>query len=59
VGDLFIAIAIVRDWRVLGRPHPAYLYGGLVVLAQQLLTVPFAATATWMNIVMAYERLAG
>jgi hypothetical protein len=59
VADLFIAVAIVRDWRMLGRPHPVYLYGGLVVIAQQVLTVPFAATATWMSIAKAFESLAG
>jgi hypothetical protein len=59
VADLFIVVAIVRDWRTLGRPHPVYVYGGLVVLAQQLLTVPFAATPLWMHIATAFERLAG
>lgn len=59
VADLFIVVAMVRDWRMLGRPHPVYLYGGAVVLAQQALTVPFAATATWMSIAKAFERLAG
>ena len=59
VADLFLVIAVVRDWRVLGKPHPVYVYGGLVLLAQQLLTVPFAATATWMRIATAFERLAG
>jgi hypothetical protein len=59
VADLFIVVAIVRDWRTRGRPHPVYIYGGLVLLAQQLLTVPFAATATWMSMVRAFESLAG
>jgi hypothetical protein len=59
VADLFIVAAIVRDWRTIGRPHPVYVYGGAVLLAQQLLTVPFAATATWMSFVSAFENLAG
>jgi len=59
VADLFIVVAIVRDWRMLGRPHPIYVYGGLFVLAQQLLTVVFAATPLWMHIATAFERLAG
>ena len=59
VADLFILVAIVRDWRTRGRPHPVYVYGGPVLLAQQVLTVPFAATATWMSIVKAFESLAG
>jgi hypothetical protein len=59
VADLFLVVAIVRDWRSLGKPHPVYIYGGLMLLAQQVLTVPFAATAAWMNIATAFERLAG
>ena len=47
------------DWRTRGRPHPVYVYGGAVVLLQQLLTVPFAATDAWMNLARAFERLAG
>ena len=59
VADLFLVFAIVRDWRTRGRPHPVYLYGGAIVLAQQVLTVPFAATATWMAIARAFESLGG
>jgi DNA-binding transcriptional LysR family regulator len=55
VADLFIVVAIVRDWRTIGRPHPIYVYGGLVVLAQQLLTVAFSATPLWMRIATAFE----
>jgi hypothetical protein len=57
--DLFLVVALVYDWRTRGRPHPVYIYGGLLLLAQQVLTVPFAATATWMSIVKGFESLAG
>jgi hypothetical protein len=59
VADLFLVVAIVRDWRMLGRPHPVYVYGGIALVAQPLLTVPFAATATWMHIAKAFAGLAG
>ena len=59
VADLFIVVAIVRDWRTLGRLHPVYGYGGFVLLAQQVLTPLIAATAPWMQIAAAFERLAG
>jgi hypothetical protein len=59
VADLFIIVAMIHDWRTRGRPHPVYLYGGLVLVAQQVLTVPFSATATWMNIARAFQSLAG
>jgi hypothetical protein len=56
--DLFLVVAVVRDWRMLGRPHPVYVYGGIALVAQQLLTAPIAATATWMHIAKAFESLA-
>src|SRR5258708_26725593 len=59
VADLFLIVAMVHDWRARGRPHPVYVYGGLVLVAQQLLTVPFAATATWMSIAKGFQSLAG
>jgi hypothetical protein len=59
VADLFIVAAIVRDWRTLGKLHAVYAYGGLILLAQQLLTPLVAATALWMQIATAFERLAG
>jgi hypothetical protein len=58
VADLFLVVAVVRDWRLLGRPHAVYIYGGIILLAQQLLTAPIAATATWMHIAKAFEGLA-
>ncbi len=59
VADLFLVVAIVRDWRLLGRPHPVYVYGGIALVAQQMLAVPIAASATWMHIAQAFEKLAG
>jgi hypothetical protein len=57
--DVFLIVAVVRDWRMLGRPHPVYIYGGIVLIAQQLLTAPIAASAAWMRIATAFARLAG
>jgi hypothetical protein len=59
VADLLLVIAIVYDWRTRGRPHPVYIYGGLVLVAQQVLVVPLATTATWMHIAKAFQSLAG
>jgi hypothetical protein len=59
VADLFLMVAVVRDWRTLGRPHPVYIYGGIALVAQQLLTAPIAATAAWMHIAKAFASLAG
>jgi hypothetical protein len=59
VADLLLVAAMVHDWRTRGKPHSAYVVGGAVLLAQQVLTVPFAATQTWMGIAKAFEKLAG
>ena len=48
--DLIIVVAMVFDWRTRGRPHPAYLIGGGIVLATQLLRVPLSTTAAWRAI---------
>lgn len=58
VADLFLVVAVVRDWRLLGRPHPVYVYGGITLLVQQLLTAPIAATAAWMGFAKGFASLA-
>jgi hypothetical protein len=59
VADLFIIVAMIHDWRSRGRPHSVYVLGGLVILAQQVLTVPFANTTIWMSIAQAFQKLSG
>lgn len=59
IADLFLVVAIIHDWRTRGRPHSVYVIGGAVLLLQQVLTVPFAATGTWMRMATAFEWLAG
>jgi hypothetical protein len=59
VADLFVVVAMVRDWRVIGRPHPVYIYGGLLMLAQPFWVIAFAGTPAWMGIARAFESLAG
>lgn len=59
VADLFIVAAMIHDWRTRGKPHKVYVIGGALLLAQQVLVVPIAATATWIGMVKAFESLAG
>lgn len=59
VSDLIIMIGIVYDWRTRGRPHPAYLIGGAIVLASQLLRVPLSTTAAWRALADKLLALAG
>lgn len=37
---LFIVVGMVRDWRALGKVHPAYWWAGGFALAVQLLKIP-------------------
>lgn len=57
--DLLIVAAMVHDWRKRGRPHTAYLIGGTVIIATQLLAVPISKTEQWMAIAKWVESLAG
>ena len=59
VADLLLVAAMLHDWRTRGKPHSVYVIGGAVLLAQQVLTVPFATTQTWMSFAKAFEKLAG
>lgn len=59
IADLLIVVAMIYDWRTRGRPHHVYVYGGLTLLADQLLTVPVSATQTWMSVARFLEGLAG
>src|ERR1700722_9462799 len=59
VADLLLIVAMVYDWRTRGRPHPVYVYGGLVLLAEQVGAVALSATPAWMHIAKAFQSLAG
>jgi hypothetical protein len=47
VAYLLLVVAVVYDWRKLGRPHPVYVYGGLALLAVKLLNWPISMTPAW------------
>jgi hypothetical protein len=57
--DMLIVAAMVYDWRTRGRPHPTYLIGGALLLANQLVAVRLSATAGWMAIAAWVQSLAG
>jgi hypothetical protein len=59
VAALLIVVAMVYDWRTRGRPHRVYVYGGLVLIVTNFLTVLFAGTQTWMTIARFLEGLGG
>ncbi|MGZ5987142.1 MAG: hypothetical protein ACXWK7_19625 [Caulobacteraceae bacterium] len=56
---LFIVIGMARDWRVLGKPHPAYLWAGGLALPVLLLRGPFSDTQIWHGFARSLIALAG
>jgi hypothetical protein len=47
VASLLLVVAMVYDWRRLGRPHPVYVYGGIALVAVKLLNWPISMTPAW------------
>jgi len=45
--DALILIAIAHDTKTRGRPHPAYVIGGLCILLLQIGTLAIRSTAGW------------
>jgi uncharacterized membrane protein YozB (DUF420 family) len=48
ISDLYILAGIVFDWRSRGRPHPAYLWGGLLIVGSQVVRLAVWHTAWWI-----------
>jgi hypothetical protein len=59
VAFLMIVVAIVYDWRTLGRPHKVYIYGGAFVLLEASLVVPISGSQAWMTTILFLQHLAG
>jgi hypothetical protein len=59
IADLLIVAGVIYDMRTRGRPHPAYLIGGAIVLAVQVLRVPLSTTPWWYAIADFLARFSG
>jgi hypothetical protein len=57
--DLLLVAAIIYDWRTRGRPHPAYLIGGAVLVGLQVSNHFIGPTAAWHAIATWVVSLAG
>jgi hypothetical protein len=57
VAALLIVVAMVYDWRTRGRPHQVYVYGGVLVLLQNIGAVLFSNTQAWMSTAKFLEGL--
>jgi predicted membrane protein len=49
IADLLIVAAMAYDWRSRGRPHPAYLIAGAVLLFVQVIRVPLGYSPQWIE----------
>ena len=56
---LFIVVGMIRDWRALGKVHPAYWWAGGFALSVQLLKIPLSDTALWHGVARTLVSLAG
>jgi hypothetical protein len=55
---LFIVVGMARDWRVLGKVHPAYLWAGGFALSVVLLRGPLSETPLWHGFARSLMSLA-
>jgi hypothetical protein len=56
---LFIVAGMVRDWRVLGKVHPAYWWAGGLALSVAVLRIPLSDTSLWHGFARSLIALAG
>jgi len=44
---IFVAVAMIHDWKTRGRVHPVYIWGGVVLLLAGPLRAAFGHSAAW------------
>jgi len=59
VGDALLIVAIIYDWRTRGRPHPAYLIAGAIIVVVQIIRVPLGTTQWWHSVTVALTSTMG
>ena len=59
VADVLILAGILHDVRKRGRPHPAYIIGGAMTLAVQVLREPASRTQAWLAFADFLARFSG
>ena len=48
--DLFIVVMLIYDLVTRGRPHPATIWGGLLIVVSQPVRLMISGTAAWLAI---------
>jgi hypothetical protein len=59
VAYLLLVAAMIFDWRTRGRPHKAYVVGGIVLLLIKVGQIPVSKTAGWQSFAGWLAGLAG
>jgi hypothetical protein len=59
VADALIIAGVIYDLRTRGRVHPAYVIGGVIIVALQVLRTPISTTHTWYAIADYLARFGG
>jgi hypothetical protein len=59
IADALILAGVIYDMRTRGRVHPAYLIGGAIILAVQVLRVPMSTTQWWHAMADFMARFSG
>ena len=59
IADALILAGVIYDMRTRGRPHPAYVVGGAIILAVQVLRVPLSTTHWWYAVADFLARFSG
>jgi hypothetical protein len=57
--DLLLIAFLIYDRRVLGRFHPVTIWGGVAIIAVQVLCVPISTNPVWIATAKAIAGLAG
>ena len=59
IADVLIVAGIIHDMRTRGRPHPAYVIGGAMMVAVQVLREPASTTQMWYAVADFLARFSG
>jgi hypothetical protein len=59
IADALGLIGMIYDWRTRGRPHSAYVVGGVILVAVQILRVPMSTTQWWYTVADFLARFSG
>ena len=57
--ELILVAGMIRDWRVLGRVHPAWIVGVVTITALELVRAPISASAGWLDFATWAGNIAG